>query len=167
MDYLVLSTLIGVELLLVVLSYDIGCQWSKNLQQRVLEFPEDMRLDANANIEVKVPNWHINGHGEFCRTHYSSNYLKGAGRTCGEDVETSWVGTNPLGPSVRELGPASRHELLNDQWNGWNFQKIVGFRMFYPILYSCLLIIIKVNFSQSDSRMHLTCERNIVPFLPS
>jgi hypothetical protein len=134
MDYIVLSTLIGVQLLLVVLSYDIGCQWSKKLRKRALEFPDKMKLDANTNIEVKVPNWHVNGHGDFCKTHFSLNYQKGAGRTCGEDVETSWAHSNPLGPSVRELRPASRHELLNDNWNGWNFHKIVGFRKFGVIL---------------------------------
>jgi hypothetical protein len=87
-----------------------------------------MRIDGNTNLEVKVPSWHVNGHGDYCRTNYSLNYLTGAGRTCGEEVETSWADSNPLGTSVREMGPASRHELLNDHWNGWNFHKIIGFR---------------------------------------
>src|SRR5580693_6838995 len=130
MDYIVLSTLIGVSLLFVVLSYDIGCQWWKNLRKRASEFPEEMQIDNNTNLEVKVPSWHVNGHGNFCRTHYSLNYLTGAGRTCGEDVEMSWAHSNVLGSSVREMGPASRHELLNDHWNRWNFQKIIGFRKF-------------------------------------
>jgi len=134
MDYIVLSTLIGVALHLVVLSYDIGCQWWKNLQKRALEFPEEMQIADNANLEVKVPNWHVNGHGDFCRTQYSLNYLTGAGRTCGEDVETSWANSNALGPSVCEMGPASHHELLNNQWNGWNFQKIVGFHALFIII---------------------------------
>lgn len=53
-----------------------------------------------------------------------------AGRTVGEDIETTWAGTNALAPSVREMGPAARHDTLNDHWNGWNFRKIVGFRAF-------------------------------------
>jgi hypothetical protein len=53
--------------------------------------------------------------------------VEGAGRTVGEDIETTWAGTNQLAPSVREMGPAVRHDTLNDQWNGWNFRKIVGF----------------------------------------
>jgi hypothetical protein len=44
------------------------------------------------------------------------------GRTCGEDVETSWAHSNPLGPSVREFGPASRHELLNDNLPTTDFE---------------------------------------------
>ena len=53
--------------------------------------------------------------------------MEGAGRTVGEDIETTWAGTNQLAPSVREMGLAPRHDTLNDQWNGWNFRKIVGF----------------------------------------
>lgn len=54
--------------------------------------------------------------------------MKGVGRTCGEEVETSWAQTNALGTSTREMGPGARHETLNDQWGGFNFRKIVGFR---------------------------------------
>ena len=56
--------------------------------------------------------------------------MEGVGRTTGEDIETTWAGTNSLAPSVCEMGPAACHDTLNDQWNGWNFRKIVGFRMF-------------------------------------
>ncbi|KIL54292.1 hypothetical protein M378DRAFT_92846, partial [Amanita muscaria Koide BX008] len=52
----------------------------------------------------------------------------GTGKTCGEEVEISWSHTNPLASSVREMGPAARHDTLNDHWNGWNFRKIVGLR---------------------------------------
>ena len=66
----------------------------------------------------------------------SKRYTKGAGRTCGEEVETTWASTNALAPSVREMAPGARHDTLNDQWNGWNFRKITGFRMFLSL--SCL-----------------------------
>lgn len=56
--------------------------------------------------------------------------MEGAGRTTGEDIETTWAGTNSLVPSVYKMGPAAWHDTLNDHWNGWNFHKIVGFCMF-------------------------------------
>jgi hypothetical protein len=43
------------------------------------------------------------------------------------------------------MGPAARHDTLNDQWNGWNFRKIVGFRTFFFLslliihIYTCLV----------------------------
>ena len=128
MDYIVVSSLAGVTLPRVVISYDIGCQWSKNLRKRIQEFPSEMRLDPSMTINVGVPSWHINGHGDRCKSDFGLSYMPGVGRTCGEEVETTWAQTNSLGTSTREMGPGARHETLNDQWSGWNFWKIVGFR---------------------------------------
>ncbi|KAM6490236.1 hypothetical protein JOM56_014213 [Amanita muscaria] len=130
MDYIILSSLAGVKLPRVVITYDIGCQWSKNFWRRVEEFPDDLKLDPATSVEVGIPSWHINGHGDNCRT-FCLNYMDGVGRTCGEEVETTWAQTNALGTSTREMGPGARHETLNDQWCGWNFRKIVGFRSFF------------------------------------
>jgi hypothetical protein len=94
------------------------------------EFPPEMRIPDRTKIDVAIPAWHINGHGITCRNNFNLTYMEGVGRTVGEDVETIWAGTNPLAPSVREMGPAARHDTLNDHWNGWNFRKIVGFGMY-------------------------------------
>ena len=128
MDYIVLSTLAGVKLPRVTISYDIGCQWSRNLRRRMEEYPDDMKINPNIAIDVGVPSWHINGHGDTCRSDFCMGYMPGVGRTCGEEVETTWAQTNSLATSIREMGPGARHETLNDQWCGLNFRKIVGFR---------------------------------------
>jgi hypothetical protein len=128
MDYIIFSALRNVTLRKVVLTYDIACQWSKNFQSRQDELPEHLRLNPNTEIAVAIPGWHINGHGKACKNDFCLSYMDGVRRTCGEDVETSWAHTNALGPSVREMGPGSRHETLNDHWGGWNFHKIIGFR---------------------------------------
>ena len=131
MDYIVLSTLMGTDLARVVITYDIACQWSKNLYERSLDFPTKMQLNPNTTIEVAIPSWHINAHGEKCRTSYNLGYMEGVGRTCGEEVETTWAQTNVLGSSTREMGPGACHETLNDQWSGWNFRKIVNLRKLF------------------------------------
>ncbi|KAM6489975.1 hypothetical protein JOM56_014554 [Amanita muscaria] len=129
MDYIILSALLGVTLPRVILTYDIACQWSKKFEKRMVEgFPPHMRISNQTRIDTAIPSWHINGHGQSCRQNFCLGYMKGAGRTCGEEVEVSWSHTNPLAPSVREMGPEARHETLNDHWNSWNFHKIVGFR---------------------------------------
>ena len=92
------------------------------------DFPERMQIPDTTRVDVAIPGWHINGHGDACRTNFNLSYMEGAGRTVGEDIETTWAGTNQLAPSVQEMGPAARHDTLNDQWNGWNFRKIVRFR---------------------------------------
>ncbi|KIL56403.1 hypothetical protein M378DRAFT_29974, partial [Amanita muscaria Koide BX008] len=77
-------------------------------------------------FEVGIPSWHSNGHGPPCKASFYLGYMEGVGRTCGEEVETTWAQTNFLGVSTREMGPGARHETLDDQWGGLNFRKITG-----------------------------------------
>lgn len=130
----------GITLLWIILTYDIACQWSKNFRKRMSEFSAEMQIPDTTQVDVAIPGWHINGHGASCRENFNLSYIEGAGRTVGEDIETTWAGTNPLAPSVREMGPAARHDTLNDHCNGWNFRKIVGFRTStaFCVFISCL-----------------------------
>ena len=99
------------------------------------ELPLEMQIPDMTKLDMAIPSWHINDHGEMCRNNFNLSYLEGAGKTVGEDVKAIWADTNPLALSIWEMGPAARHETLNDHWNGWNFHKIIQFHMF-----SCLLL---------------------------
>jgi hypothetical protein len=135
-DFIIFAALVGITLLRIVLTYDIVCQWSKNFRKRMEEFPPDMQIPDTAHVDVGIPGWHINGHGDTCRDNFNLSYMEGVGRTVGEDIETTWAGTNPLAPSVREMGPAARHDTLNDHWSGWNFRKIVGFHRYFTLWFT-------------------------------
>lgn len=150
-DFILFATLVGILLLRIVLTYDIACQWSKNIKKRMEDFPPEMRIPDRTTVDVAIPSWHINGHGTTCRNNFNLSYMEGVGRTVGEDVETIWAGTNPLAPSIREMGPAARHDTLNDHWNGWNFRKIIGFGM---NLLSCSYNLLTFTFSKEN------CSRN-------
>ncbi|KAF9544440.1 hypothetical protein CPC08DRAFT_730279 [Agrocybe pediades] len=129
------AALIGINLLRIVLTYDIGCQWSKNYRKRMLELPSLMHIPETTQVNVAIPEWHINGHGPACQENFNLGYMPGAGRTVGEDIETTWAGTNAFAPSTREMGPAARHDTFNDHWNGLNFRKIVGFALLFAKRY--------------------------------
>ena len=43
MDYIFLSSLMGIAVACVLISYDIACQWSRNLTKRVKAFPLSMQ----------------------------------------------------------------------------------------------------------------------------
>jgi hypothetical protein len=136
MDFIIFAALLGITLLRVIFTYDIVCQWSKNFRKYMAAFPAEMQIPDTTQVDVAIPGWHINAHGESCRENFNLSYMEGTGKTVGEDIETTWAGTNALGPSVREMGLAARHDTLNDHWNGWNFRKIVGFCAFiYFILF--------------------------------
>ncbi|KAG9219942.1 hypothetical protein CCMSSC00406_0006855 [Pleurotus cornucopiae] len=105
-DYIVLSALLAFQLRLLVLSYDIACQWSKNLIKRSAEYPAEMQPDTSRTlIKCVVPRWHIEGHDQFCKTL-----------------------SNQMTASIREMAPSTRREALNDHWSGWNFRKLVKLR---------------------------------------
>ncbi|KAH9477654.1 hypothetical protein JR316_0009880 [Psilocybe cubensis] len=123
-----LQKVMGVTLACIFITYDIACQWTKNLFKRIIEFPEKMRIAKGTQIQTAIPSWHINGHGPDCCNNYNVGYTKGVGKTCGKEVETNWSHTNPLAGSVREMAPSARRDTLNDHWNGWNFRKLIGFR---------------------------------------
>ncbi|KAJ3511895.1 hypothetical protein NLJ89_g3832 [Agrocybe chaxingu] len=127
MDFIILSALKGVTLPWIIITYDIACQWSKNFWKQMKEYPPEMQIDPKTRVDAAIPGWHINGHGQPCRTKFALSYLDGAGRTCGDEIEAGWSHTNSLALSVREMAPAVRHETLNDNWYGWNFRKITRF----------------------------------------
>ncbi|KAI1787680.1 hypothetical protein LXA43DRAFT_895864 [Ganoderma leucocontextum] len=44
-----------------------------------------------------------------------------------EWIETHWSHMNPLTLSTCEMSIGMRHEVLNDNWGSWNWQKMLEF----------------------------------------
>jgi hypothetical protein len=141
MDFALLSTLLpslseGISRVLV--SYDIGCQWSKNLQSRISQYS----LSASFNLSslcywrVVVPKFHLSGHGESCQATYNLNYTKWAGRMDGERIEGGWSQLGSMAVWTRENGPNARRAILDDHWGSANWQKLLGLRK-RPLLTTC------------------------------
>ncbi|KAH6888247.1 hypothetical protein BKA70DRAFT_1443241 [Coprinopsis sp. MPI-PUGE-AT-0042] len=128
MDYIFFAAIMAIALLRIVITYDIVCQWSKNLTSRMETLPPDLKPSDDVEIDAAIPSWHINTHRSDCQVNYALMYREGNGRTCGDEIEGTWDHTNSLGTSVREMAPGARHETLNDHFSGYNFQKIVGLR---------------------------------------
>ncbi|KAH8103218.1 hypothetical protein DFH11DRAFT_1692670 [Phellopilus nigrolimitatus] len=132
MDYIVLSTLVKTAVSELLISYDIGCQWSKKLASRIKDFPQQMQLDIdNVNVRTVVPKFHLPAHGVSCQTKFSLNFIPYVGRTYGEGVESEWAHINGTATSTREMAPAVRHETLNDHWSSWNWQKWLHFGSYF------------------------------------
>ncbi|KAH8101661.1 hypothetical protein DFH11DRAFT_1523480 [Phellopilus nigrolimitatus] len=132
MDYIILSTLVETTVSELLISYDIGCQWSKNFAARIENFPQEMRLDVNnVNMRTVVPKFHLPAHGVSCQTKFSLNFVPWVGHTYGEGVESEWAHINGTATSTREMAPAVRHETLNDHWSSWNWQKWLNFGSYF------------------------------------
>ena len=63
-------------------------------------FPPELQIKEDTVIEFTIPSWHINAHGANCHADFGLSFRNGVGCTCGEEVESTWAGTNPLGPST-------------------------------------------------------------------
>lgn len=126
MDYMFFSSIQSASTLQVInISYDIACQWSKNLWTRMSAFPQQYHLDHNTKtITFLVPKFHLPAHVLSCQTTYSFNFIKGVGRTDGEAPERGWADINPVATSTREMGPGSRRDTLDDHFNDWNWKKV-------------------------------------------
>ncbi|KAJ3817807.1 hypothetical protein F5880DRAFT_1617949 [Lentinula raphanica] len=110
-----------------VISYDIACQWHKNLIQRVKSLPSLVRTDLSLQkLRFAIPKLHIHGHQLTCQLKFSLNWLWGAGRTDGEGVERPWAHLGPIATSTRDMGPGSRHGTMNDHFGHWNWVKMTG-----------------------------------------
>ncbi len=122
----------------LVVSYDIACQWSKSIFERLKKLPPMVRLQLITGlIRFAVPKLHIHSHTRHCQENYSLNYLPGVGRTDGEGIERPWANIGATATSTRVMGPGSRIETLNDHWSHWNWQKTVGLGTFNALPSSC------------------------------
>ncbi|KAG6825587.1 hypothetical protein H0H92_003169, partial [Tricholoma furcatifolium] len=127
MDYLFYRSLSRLKLQEVYVSYDICCQWSIHLRQRMLELdPKFFLHDDTISVKFAVPKFHLPAHVEHCRTSYSLNFTVGAARTDGEAPERGWAEVNPLASSTKEMGPGSRRDCMDAHFGDYNWRKIVA-----------------------------------------
>lgn len=132
MDYLFFSSLEGSELEELVVSYDIACQWSVKIWERMVQYSRRLHFDQNGRkVVFLVPKFHLPAHIEKCQTSFSFNLTPKVGRTDGEAPERGWADINRVATSTREMGPGSRRDTLDDHFGDWNWKKIVSFGKFY------------------------------------
>ncbi|KAG2097772.1 uncharacterized protein F5147DRAFT_747450 [Suillus discolor] len=102
MDYLFFSSMCSSHSVHVLnISYDIACQWNKNLWSCMSAFPHKYHINHNEKIiTFLVPKFHLPVHIAHCQTRFSFNFIKGVGQTDGEAPEHGWADINPLATST-------------------------------------------------------------------
>lgn len=136
MDFLFLSSLLYTALVGFVVSYDIACQWSLYLWDRMGAFPAAYHFDfIQSSVSFVVPKFHLPAHIAKCQTAYSLNYTRSVGRTDGEAPERGWADINQAASSTKEMGPGSRRDTLDDYFGDWNWKKITNMRTSLTKLY--------------------------------
>ncbi|KZV64562.1 hypothetical protein PENSPDRAFT_563932, partial [Peniophora sp. CONT] len=120
----------------VMVTYDIACQWHKKLKDRLEKIPEQREVYTGAMAMVElivkdqtvfcVPKFHLYAHRVLCQVSYAIGWTIGTGALDGEGPERCWSGTNGAASSLREMGPGTMHDTMDDICGAWNWAKVCG-----------------------------------------
>ncbi|KAJ7165262.1 hypothetical protein C8R46DRAFT_1220395 [Mycena filopes] len=127
MDFILFCALLGFMLKWLTISYDIACQWHKNLPARIAKLPKALQLPMkDIKLQCALPVWHAGSHEEECRNAYSLSVKPGVGKSDGEGVERTWSVLNPAASHTKDMGIGNREDHLNDKIDNHNFLKNLG-----------------------------------------
>lgn len=136
-DWAFLSTLKDVKTR-VCHSYDINCQWSVRVWNRLKSYPAGMQLTIGADdVSFKIPKLHMQAHRWACHPKYSFNYSLNVGRTDGECIERKWAATNDSAGAAAEMTPGGHQEYLDDVFGFQNHKKITNLGKFHGRTKGC------------------------------
>ncbi|OBZ73874.1 hypothetical protein A0H81_05915 [Grifola frondosa] len=113
MDYLFFSSMGHHSSDMVVISYNIACQWSRYIWDRLLQYEHTFDWQHGA-VTFLIPKFHLPAHQSSCQTAYFFNLTVNIGHMDGEAVECGWATINPFASSTKEMGPSAHRDLLDD-----------------------------------------------------
>ncbi|KAK7025437.1 hypothetical protein VNI00_015965 [Paramarasmius palmivorus] len=124
MDWLFLSAIMFCQLIYVVISYDIACQWAINFYARLFKMPKNLQMPSWRNLRFKVPKFHLPAHKDECHARYGLNFTEGVGKVDAEGPERTWSTTNELARSLSVMTPGGRWDTMDDHCNNSNYRKM-------------------------------------------
>ena len=125
MDYMFFMSLLYCQLIEIVVSYDIACQWSINIWERMKTYPHWMHIDhtGTKSFYFLIPKFPLPAHIMACQTIFSFNFNHFVGRTNGEAPERGWSQINLVATSTAKMGPGHRRDMLDDHFGDGNWKK--------------------------------------------
>ncbi|PBK89380.1 hypothetical protein ARMGADRAFT_898734, partial [Armillaria gallica] len=113
----------------IIISYNIGCQWGKNLWKRIGIYRLDLTPPQRPeSVIILVPKFHLLAHIVACQEEFSFAFEVEVGETDGEAPEHTWAISNHVAASMKEMGPGSRQDTLDDHWSDHNWHKNMNLR---------------------------------------
>jgi hypothetical protein len=105
----------------VLLIYDIACQYSVHLKERI-----HTHLPVGLQVEVGIGLFHVHAHKDECFFRYAPSFIPGAGVVAGEILESLWSTLNSISPTARTATLAHRAEMLDDHAADSNHKELLG-----------------------------------------
>ncbi|KAJ7810115.1 hypothetical protein B0H13DRAFT_2248680 [Mycena leptocephala] len=112
------ESLAGSPLQRLYVSYDIACQWHKNIRERmkIFDYEGVQFKDGEKYVVFLVPKFHLPAHIELCNILFSFNLTPFRG----------WADANRLANSTSISGPGARRDMLDAHFQYWNWKKIIA-----------------------------------------
>ncbi|KAJ7264739.1 hypothetical protein C8J57DRAFT_1450655 [Mycena rebaudengoi] len=127
MDFILMACLVGFTLQMLLISYDIACQWELNLAARNKKLPDHMQLPLDKiRIRCALPVWHASSHEDECQNKNSLSFKEGVGKSDGEGVERTWAVLNGSSYHTKDAGKGVREDTLEDKIDSHNYLKNIG-----------------------------------------
>ncbi|KZV60207.1 hypothetical protein PENSPDRAFT_594339, partial [Peniophora sp. CONT] len=133
MDFILAALVRRLRVPRLHLSYDIICQYSRNLERRMTDVSEESWIHVGAQkllYDIKttfaVPKFHSPGHKAQCQQWFNLGLQLYTGQTDGEASERGWAGLNPAASSMKEMGPGTMRDTVDFYCNAWNWRKIAN-----------------------------------------
>lgn len=104
-----------------MLIYDIVCQYSKYLGQRI-----GRHLPVGLMVDAAIGLFHVHAHQDKCFFRYAPSFIPGAAVISGEILESLWSSLNAVSPIARTATLAHRSEMLDDHTSDSNHKKSLG-----------------------------------------
>ncbi|KAJ6493720.1 hypothetical protein C8R47DRAFT_1213989 [Mycena vitilis] len=124
MDYILMSALAGLTLLALTVSYDIACQWKKNLPERNSSSTSAFNWTSRKSTSsAGFPCGTRGSHETACEEENSLSIRPGVGKSDGEGVERVWSGIGPAAYHTKDMGLGNRADTLEDKVDYHNHQK--------------------------------------------
>lgn len=112
------------EIPVVMICYDIMCEYHVKLAERVAKNPK--LIFPEVTLEKAIGLFHVHGHKDECFFRFATSFIPGAGIVDGEVLETLWSVLNNISRSTRTATLAHRAEIIDDHMNDSNWKKMVG-----------------------------------------
>ena len=131
MDFIFACAIRGLALALLIISYDIACQWFVHLFRRMEQWPTYLGINPSIVTRAVIPKLHIRSHIEKNHAQHCLNWMEGGAQCDCEGPERIWAGHNALGNSTKSQGPWTRHDNLDVHFAFWNWLKYIGMGEFF------------------------------------
>ncbi|KAI6046828.1 hypothetical protein EDC04DRAFT_2597920 [Pisolithus marmoratus] len=103
----------------------VGMVWHKKLLQQLDKMPPSLQLNlCHQDLTFLVPKFHLPAHITSCQWTFSFDWIKGIGRTDGEEPEHGWANLNLAAGCTKDTGPGHHCDMLDDYFGDWNWKKL-------------------------------------------